>query len=294
MDGNISDHAVYQILDAARQEHLGIDMRQWIKDAGGYCMVDDALSRPQGSKIKRVFKLENHRLLPQVSDDAIAHSGGFTPSDSYIETRLIALDFKALAARRLAGSNIEHFFMTFFGRDSDCFVEEALTNYWKLYQHADRYRMGKTSKYTPEIGGERRSAQFRQEFKHIKKRKKPMLDTLLQKNKKAAGSTANLVAAKTVNGLVMDKIEPMLPENVRPFAKTPLGALVLANIAMAALGTAQDSMEHKTFRRLDKLADAMIVEAMSSLMAQVDLPGLIQGLLAVPGLQFPDEDEDDF
>jgi hypothetical protein len=111
---------------------------------------------------------------------------------------------------------------------------------------------------------------------------KTMLDKVMSYNKEAVKSASTLAATKAVTQVVTDKLAAVVPAEVGAFLQTPLGAVVVANIAQVAVEVAADSMEYKTAGAARSVTKAMGTNAMSDVIAQFDLPGLVQSVLAIP------------
>jgi hypothetical protein len=111
---------------------------------------------------------------------------------------------------------------------------------------------------------------------------KTMLDKVMNYNKEAVKSASTLAATKAVTQVVTDKLAAVVPAEVGAFLQTPLGAVVVANIAQVAVEVAADSMEYKTAGAARSVTKAMGTNAMSDVIAQFDLPGLVQSVLAIP------------
>lgn len=93
-------------------------------------------------------------------------------------------------------------------------------------------------------------------------------------NVAAAKLAAKVTAGKALNTAVMTKVTPMLPDNIKLYADTPFGALVVANIVAAALNNFA-SNNHKA-----KLAgEAMVTSAMLDVSCLINVEGLIKDFL---------------
>lgn len=100
------------------------------------------------------------------------------------------------------------------------------------------------------------------------------LNNLIETNKNSASSAAYMEAGHIANkqlGKVMSKQLPMM---VRGYADTPLGHLIMANLAVLAIDHFRPDQ-----RQLRRLAQAMQVQAYQELLKELDIDGMIDDLL---------------
>ena len=101
------------------------------------------------------------------------------------------------------------------------------------------------------------------------------VSNVVQKNVDLGTSAAFLEAGRIANKQLSGVAGKKLPIMVRAYADTPIGRLILANIALLA-------QEH--FRpddtRLQKLANAMTVSAYQEVLQQFDIEQFIDDLLS--------------
>ena len=106
------------------------------------------------------------------------------------------------------------------------------------------------------------------------------LNALIEINKTSAASAAYMEAGHIANkqlGKVMSKQLPMM---VRGYADTPLGHLIMANLAVLAIDHFRPDQ-----RQLRRLAQAMQVQAYQELLQELDIDGMIDDLLDNGGIK---------
>ncbi len=94
-------------------------------------------------------------------------------------------------------------------------------------------------------------------------------------NKQAAVSAAVLTAGQVANSQLAKLAASRAPMMARGYIDTPVGRLVLANIASLAVTNFRSSDT-----TLKRLTDAMVVQAMQEIIGQLDIDGLIDELLS--------------
>ena len=100
------------------------------------------------------------------------------------------------------------------------------------------------------------------------------MNKLIETNKSSAVSAAFLEAGHIANKQVSKVLGKQLPMMVRGYADTPIGRLVLANLAVLAVDHFRS--DNKQLRRL---AQAMQVNAYHELLRDLDIDGMIDELL---------------
>lgn len=107
-----------------------------------------------------------------------------------------------------------------------------------------------------------------------KETKMTTMNKLIETNKSSAVSAAFLEAGHIANKQVSKVLGKQLPIMVRGYADTPIGRLVLANLAVLAI-------EHfrADNKQLRRLAQAMQVNAYHELLRDLDIDGVIDELL---------------
>lgn len=106
------------------------------------------------------------------------------------------------------------------------------------------------------------------------------ISNLIEINKTSAASAAYMEAGHIANkqlGKVMSKQLPMM---VRGYADTPLGHLIMANLAVLAIDHFRPDQ-----RQLRRLAQAMQVQAYQELLKELDIDGMIDDLLDNGGIK---------
>lgn len=107
-----------------------------------------------------------------------------------------------------------------------------------------------------------------------KEPKKMKVQKLVEMNKYAIGNSAYLEAGRIANNQVAKMAAKKLPMMVRGYADTPLGKLVIANLAyLAAEHFKPDS------KQLLSLTQAMQVQAYTELIQELDIEGIIDELM---------------
>jgi hypothetical protein len=100
------------------------------------------------------------------------------------------------------------------------------------------------------------------------------ISTIISANKATATTAGFMEAGRIANNEVTKLLSKKLPIMVRGYANTPMGKLVVANIAMLAV-------QH--FRQgdaaLTSLSEAMAVQAYQELIQTLDIEEFIDGLL---------------
>lgn len=104
-----------------------------------------------------------------------------------------------------------------------------------------------------------------------------MATTAVDNNKSAAVSAAYLTAGKIANDQVTKLANGHLPVFVRGYAATPLGKLVTANIAQLLIQHFKPKSEGA-----NKLADAMVTQAYTELLATAGIEEFVDSLLNDP------------
>lgn len=114
-----------------------------------------------------------------------------------------------------------------------------------------------------------------------------VVSTMVQANKKAATVAAKVTGGKVALKVVKDKIAPMLPMMLRGYVDTPLGDVIIANIAIMAnkytngqykvLGVAAEAMTEaayaqffESFKLDEMLADLEAKLAKSGIVTDTD------------------------
>ena len=100
------------------------------------------------------------------------------------------------------------------------------------------------------------------------------INTLIETNKTSASSAAFMEAGYIANKQLGKVLGKQLPMMVRGYADTPLGHLVLANLALLAVEHFRSDQ-----RQLRRLAQAMQVQAYQELLKELDIDGMIDDLL---------------
>ncbi len=99
-------------------------------------------------------------------------------------------------------------------------------------------------------------------------------------NKSAAETAGYMEAGRLANNQAAKLAAKHLPMMLRGYADTPLGKLVIANLASAAVKQLRPNDA-----TLNELTEAMIVQGFQSLYQTVDLDGILDSLLSSPELQ---------
>lgn len=100
------------------------------------------------------------------------------------------------------------------------------------------------------------------------------MSQIITKNVNVATTAAVLEAGRIANNQITKVISKKAPIMVRGYVDTPLGKLVMANLANMA---AQHFRPDDT--RLLKLTDAMMVQAYQEVIQDFDIEGMIESLL---------------
>lgn len=108
-----------------------------------------------------------------------------------------------------------------------------------------------------------------------KENKMKTINEVISKNTTLAQSAAFLEAGRIANGQATKFASKQLPMMVRGYADTPLGRLVMANIASTAA-----TQFRPNDKRLGRLADAMIVMAYQEVIQSFDIEKLINDMLS--------------
>ena len=105
-------------------------------------------------------------------------------------------------------------------------------------------------------------------------------DSLIASNKNAATIAATMEAGRIANNQVAKLAAKKLPMIIRGYADTPMGKLVIANLAQQAALHFRPGEQ-----TLAKLTEAMQVQAFQELMQTVDLEGFIDNLMDSPDIK---------
>lgn len=100
------------------------------------------------------------------------------------------------------------------------------------------------------------------------------IDSLLAANKEAAKSAAYMEAGRMANDKAAQVLSKKAPLMVRGYVDTPVGKLVIANVAALALAQLRPND-----RRAAKLTQAMQVQAYSELIRDFDIEAMLDDLL---------------
>lgn len=100
------------------------------------------------------------------------------------------------------------------------------------------------------------------------------IDSVLAANKEAAKSAAYMEAGRMANDKAAQVLSKKAPLMVRGYVDTPVGKLVIANVAALALAQLRPND-----RRAAKLTQAMQVQAYSELIRDFDIESLLDDLL---------------
>jgi len=121
----------------------------------------------------------------------------------------------------------------------------------------------------------------------IKTKGKPMPKTLkdnavelVQENKAAAFTAAEIKAGQIINQQAISLIKPKLPMMIRGYADSPLASVVLANVV--ALGLKQYAAGNS---KLEKISELMIAGAAFDSIDALNLDGLVNDFIA--GIKLP-------
>jgi len=106
------------------------------------------------------------------------------------------------------------------------------------------------------------------------------INTLIETNKTSATSAAYMEAGYIANKQVGKVLGKKLPMMVRGYADTPIGHLVVANLALLAVDHFRPDQ-----RQLRRLAQAMQVQAYQELLKEIDIDGMIDDLLEHGGIK---------
>lgn len=106
---------------------------------------------------------------------------------------------------------------------------------------------------------------------------------VIEDNADAAKVAAQVVAGKTLNDAVMQKVVPQLPILVRGYASTPLGAVVLANVVNFGV---QNFMQDNV--KAEWVADAMMVAAMTDALSSFNLEKILKEVIDTAGVVIPE------
>ena len=107
---------------------------------------------------------------------------------------------------------------------------------------------------------------------------------VIEDNAEAAKVAAKIVAGRTLNEAVMDKVVPQLPMLVRGYAKTPIGAVVVANLVNFGVQNFMQDNEKAAW-----VADAMMVAAMTEALSSFNLEKILKEVIATAGIEVPAE-----
>ena len=141
---------------------------------------------------------------------------------------------------------------------------------WKLQQEA---RDGQQQTETPNQPTTETQKENTMNFSNL-------TTNFIATNKSAAVQAGYMEAGRLANNQMAQFAGKHLPFMVRGYADTPVGKLVIANIAIMA--AAQLRPNDAT---LNKLTNAMAVQAFQALYQEVDIEGMLNSLLASPGMK---------
>lgn len=105
---------------------------------------------------------------------------------------------------------------------------------------------------------------------------------IIEDNAEAAKVAAKIVAGRTLNEAVMDKVVPQLPMLIRGYAKTPIGAVVVANLVNFGVQNFMQDNEKAAW-----VADAMMVAAMTEALSSFNLEKILKEVIATAGVDIP-------
>jgi hypothetical protein len=88
--------------------------------------------------------------------------------------------------------------------------------------------------------------------------------------------SAEITAGRTLNGLVLDKVMPFLPENVQFLASTPLGAVVVANAINVMAEVYRERAYGDISDKLTKMSAVMVTASTVDFVDGFDIDGMIR------------------
>lgn len=123
------------------------------------------------------------------------------------------------------------------------------------------------------------------QISNAKTEERSMIENLVHANKRAATQAAQVTAGKTVNTLVVDKLVPLLPAGVQEYAHTPLGRLVIANLALSVAQVYKESTMSRNAHEVAKVTQYMVDSAVYDLVDSVNIDQLISDFLSIDVVQ---------
>lgn len=109
---------------------------------------------------------------------------------------------------------------------------------------------------------------------HSQEKTMSKISNFIEINKTSATSAAYMEAGHIANKQLGKVMSKQLPRMVRGYADTPLGHLIMANLAVLAIDHFRPDQ-----RQLRRLAQAMQVQAYQELLQKLDIDGMIDDLL---------------
>ena len=127
-------------------------------------------------------------------------------------------------------------------------------------------------------GGSRRSAKIL----HYKGENKMeyAVNKVKQEAATAVKTATKITAGRTVNGLAADKLGKFLPEKYQPFADTPIGAVVIANLVSAIANIYAESNGSEVAGKLTKVSESMVLAATVDFVGAFDIDLLVREFLS--------------
>lgn len=104
------------------------------------------------------------------------------------------------------------------------------------------------------------------------------INRLMNRNTESAAYAAKVTAGKTLNKVVLDKVNPNLPILLRGYANTPIGAVVLSNVVSFIVQNFA-SNNAKAKYAAEAMMDAAMIEFMDSFNIEALISDVLSGVL---------------
>jgi len=101
-----------------------------------------------------------------------------------------------------------------------------------------------------------------------------MINQIIENNKSAAITATYLEAGRMANDQIVKVASKKLPLMARGYAATPVGRLILANLAQ--LAAAHFKPDNK---KLSRITGAMVAESYTQVIKEFDLDGMLEELM---------------
>ena len=266
------------------------------------------LSHHSYKEVKRILKEGSYVGLQQITDNiydpeaiavmAMGKQIGWIPKNDKGILPMVLLEHERSGEIRLSAKVVEHHEMQSGDTHYQTCIKLVIrSNYWqwKGYQDTVRAQFSAVTASQPSkeerikqmpgqsnySGGLFASHEAKQQAAQFlsKETKMTKLNQIVDTNKTAISTAAQLEAGRIANKYASKLISGKLPLMVRGYADTPVARLLLANTVSFVATNYSDKLGDKA-PIVQSVADAMVVSAYSEMLAHFDIDGFIEDFLS--------------